>query len=218
MLIEARELYRFHHRGGEEVKALRGVDFTLDPGEFVALIGPSGSGKSTLLDCLAGLDDPDGGMVTVQGRALSRQPERIRRRVRRGMGLMRQKGNLFAHLTVAENVMEAQAVTGKPDMGAVRQILDEIGLLHRAGAYVPTLSGGERARAGLAVALAANPRILLLDEPTGEVDAATEAAILKVLAARCRGGVGLVAATHNPAFAQASDRVVGLREGKVQHG
>jgi len=218
MLIEAHELYRFHHRGGEEVRALRGVDFTLARGEFVALIGPSGSGKSTLLDCLAGLDDPDGGTVTVEGRPISRQPEPVRRRIRRGMGLMRQQGNLFSHLTVAENLAEVQQVAGQSDRGAAQHLLQEIGLSHRADAYPAALSGGERARAGLAVALAGDPRILLLDEPTGEVDAATEAAILLVLVARCRSGVGMVAATHNPALARAAGRVVGLREGKVQHG
>ena len=120
MLIEAHELYRFHHRGGEEVRALRGVDFTLARGEFVALIGPSGSGKSTLLDCLAGLDDPDGGTVTVEGRPISRQPEPVRRRIRRGMGLMRQQGNLFSHLTVAENLAEVQQVAGQSDRGAAQ--------------------------------------------------------------------------------------------------
>jgi putative ABC transport system ATP-binding protein len=217
MLIEARELYRFHHLGGEEVKALRGVDFSLAPGEFVALVGPSGSGKSTLLDCLAGLDDPDGGMVTVEGRPISRQPEAVRRKIRRGMGLMRQKGNLLPHLTVTENVLEAQSVVGRGDLSEVLQLLEEMGIAHRAGACPPALSGGERARAGLAVALAARPRILLLDEPTGEVDAATEAAIVNLLRARCAAGVGLVAATHNPALGKAASRTVGLAEGKVLH-
>ena len=215
-LLEAEELYRFYHRGDEEVKALRGVHLALDAGEMVALVGPSGSGKSTLLHCLAGLDEPDGGTVRVMEQTMTRRPENEKRRLRaRFMGIMRQKDNLFAHLTVAENARLAQQLAGKQNEQRMVSIFRDTGLADRTSSLPPQLSGGERARAGLAVALAAQPKVLLLDEPTGEVDAETEIAIMQLLAHYRDEGGGIVVATHNPAVAKLATETLTMKDGKV---
>jgi putative ABC transport system ATP-binding protein len=208
--IEAREVYRFFHVGSEEVKALRGVDFVAAEGEFVALFGPSGSGKSTLLMCLAGVDEPDGGSVQVMGEAMTRRPEAEKAKLRaKYLGVMRQGNNLFPHLTVAENLAFVRSGDGS------RDILADIGIADRGRSLPAQLSGGERARAGIAVALASSPKVLLLDEPTGEVDAESEAAILSILAAFCAKGGAVVAATHSAGLARAAHRTATLRDGRM---
>ncbi len=215
-ILEAQELYRFFHTGDEEVKALRGVDFSLDQGELVALMGPSGSGKSTLLACLAGIDEPDGGMVHAMTISISRKPEAEKTRLRAMyFGTMLQKNNLLGHLTVLENMCLAQSVLKAPDTEKAEAILSRLGIKQRAESLPAQLSGGERARAGLAVALTNAPPILLLDEPTGEVDAETEAAILNALGELAHQGTGIVMATHNAAVAKYAHRIVRMRDGKI---
>lgn len=215
-ILEAQELYRFFHTGDEEIKALRGVDFALNRGELVALMGPSGSGKSTLLACLAGIDEPDGGMVHAMTVSLSRKPETEKTRLRAMyFGTMLQKNNLLGHLTVLENICLAQSVLKAPDIEKVEAILSRLGIKQRAESLPAQLSGGERARAGLAVALANAPPILLLDEPTGEVDAETETAILNALGELAQLGTGIVMATHNAAVAKYAHRIVRMRDGKI---
>ena len=214
-LLEARELYRFYHSGDEEVKALRGVDVRIEPGEMVAFIGPSGSGKSTLLMCLAGLDEPDGGEVLVIGERMTRREEKFKTELRsRAMGIMLQTNNLFAHLNVTQNVNLAQSVFGDSDKDWVKAIVERLGIAARAYALPAELSGGERARAALAVALARKPKILVLDEPTGEVDANAEAVILNVLHEHCTKGGAVVVATHNEAVAKKASRVLPIKDGK----
>jgi putative ABC transport system ATP-binding protein len=217
--LEAKELYRFFHSGDEEVKALRGVDLSVGPGEMVALVGPSGSGKSTLLMCLAGLDEPDGGSVHVFSEPITRRPELEKTRLRsKYLGVMLQKENLFAHLTVSENVRAAQAVTGAVDNAMAAALLDRIGLARHQNALPAQLSGGEKARAGLAVALSRAPRILLLDEPTGEVDAETEAQVLAVLDEHRRAGGSIVVATHNAAVGRIATRTLAMKDGRIARG
>ena len=219
-MLEARELYRFFHSGDEEVKALRGVDVTVNPGDFIALIGPSGSGKSTLLMCLAGLDEPDGGSVVVCSEVITRRPEYEKTRLRsKYYGVMLQKENLFAHLTVAENVRAAQAASGVAvNDDEVTSILKRIGMNNRVKALPAQLSGGEKARAGLAVALARKPSILLLDEPTGEVDAQTEDQILVVLNEYRRAGGSVVVATHNAAVGRVATQILAMKDGRLANG
>ncbi len=215
-LLEAEELYRFFHKGEEEVKALRGVNFTLGAGEMVALMGPSGSGKSTLLACLAGIDEPDGGSVKAMTVSMTRKPELEKTRLRAAyFGTLLQKNNLVGHLTILENICLAQSILRQPDVSRAQEILKRVGLGQRSESWPAELSGGERARAGLAIALANSPPILLLDEPTGEVDAATEENILSVLQELARQGTGLVIATHNPAVAKAAQRTIRMRDGKI---
>ena len=218
-VLKAEELYRFYHSGDEEVKALRGVHLTLHEGEMIALVGPSGSGKSTLLHCLAGLDEPDGGMVHVMDHVMSRRSEAEKLQLRsRYMGIMRQKDNLFPHLTVAENVALVQSLSGAADASKTEAIYAQIGIASRKSSLPSQLSGGERARAGLAVAMACQPKILLLDEPTGEVDAETETAILALLAEYRQGGGAVVVATHNPAVARLATQTLSMKDGKVLDG
>ncbi len=219
IILEAMELYRFFHSGDEEVKALRGVDLSVRQGEMVALVGPSGSGKSTLLMCLAGLDEPDGGNVLVFSEQITRRTELEKTRLRsKYLGVMLQMENLFAHLTVSENVRTAQAVNGAVDNAMAALLLERIGLDQRRNALPAQLSGGEKARAGLAVALSRDPKILLLDEPTGEVDAETEGHILAVLDAHRRAGGTIVVATHNVAVGRIATRTLAMKDGRIAHG
>ena len=216
--LEARDLYRFFHAGDEEVLALRGVSLTVAPGEFVALVGPSGSGKSTLLSCVAGLDDPDGGAVRILGQRLSHRPESERSRLRGELiGILLQSGNLLEHLTVIENIRLVQSLRGRHSRSP-EELLDAVGLRHRAAATPATLSGGEAARAGLAAALARDPVLVLADEPTAEVDAANETTIIELLTAEARRGVALVVATHSDTLASAAARVVRLSDGVIVDG
>jgi putative ABC transport system ATP-binding protein len=173
--LEASELYRFFHVGDDEIVALRGVDIALASGEFVALRGPSGGGKSTLLACLAGLDEPDGGTVALMGERLTRRTELERARLRaRHLGLLMQAGNLFEHLTIRGSILLQIKISGRGDPAEIESLLASLGLSELAHARPAQLSGGEAARAALAVAIAAKPPILLCDEPTAEVDAQTE--------------------------------------------
>jgi putative ABC transport system ATP-binding protein len=216
VVLEARELYRFFHAGEEEVKALRGVFLSARAKEMVALVGPSGSGKSTLLNCLSGLDEPDGGMVRIMDEAMTRQPESRKRQLRaRFIGVMRQKNNLFSHLSVAQNISLAQSLNGRDDRVTNHKVLERMGMESRAAFLPPQLSGGERARAGLAVAMACKPSLLFLDEPTGEVDVDTETSILELLADYCHGGGTIVVATHNAAVARMATRTLNMQDGKM---
>jgi len=219
-VLQARNLYRFFHQGDDETLALQGVCLELAGGEMVAVIGPSGSGKSTLLACLAGLDEPDGGHVVVAGQRMSRRPEPARARLRsRWIGIVLQSGNLLDHLTVSQNVDLARALdeddrSDRP----VTELLAEVGLEQRASAWPTTLSGGEAARAGVAVALANDPSVILADEPTGEVDRANETVVLSLLRRNADAGAGVVVVTHSDRVASAADRVIRLADGGIVDG
>ena len=215
--LEARDLYRFYHVGGDETLALRGVSLTVDAGEIVAVTGPSGSGKSTLLACLAGLDEPDGGLVRIEGVPLSRRSEAERASIRAAnIGVLFQSANLLEHLTVAENVRLAQQLARRSTRTDARELLDQLGIQQRARAHPSELSGGELARAGLAVTLANDPTVVLADEPTGELDQSNAARLIALLRARARAGTAVVVVTHNPALANEADRIVALRDGQVE--
>ena len=214
--LVAENLYRFFHTGSEETLALRGVSFAVEPGEVVAVTGPSGSGKSTLLACLAGLDEPDGGMVTVAGEQLSRRPEAHRAAVRaRQIGMLFQTNNLLDHLSVEGNIAFAQRLAGRRDTARTARLLDEFGLGHRRGARPSQLSGGESARAGLAVALANDPAVVLADEPTGELDTTTASMVIDLLLERALAGAAVVIVTHSPAVAKVAMRQIRLRDGRI---
>ena len=216
-ILQADDLFRFYHPGDTEVRALRGASLNVSRGEIVALVGPSGSGKSTFLACIAGLDEPDGGMVTVDGQRMTRRPEAERATLRaRSIGFLAQSGNLFAHLGVAENIALQMDLRGAAhDRSRIACLLGLVGLSHRADALPGTLSGGEAARAGLAVALAADPSLLIADEPTAEVDAATEALILDALEQRRAKGGAILVATHSAAVSARASRVVRNEDGRI---
>ena len=214
--LEAHELYRFFHIGDDETAALRGISFHLSAGEIVALVGPSGSGKSTLLSCVTGLDEPDGGHVEVAGMRLTRRSETERTRIRAAnFGILPQSGNLFGHLNVEQNLRLQMQLAGKPNEIRIGALLESVDLQHRARAFPTELSGGETARAGLAVALASDPPILVADEPTAEVDRDTELRLIAHFEARRRAGLATLLATHSQALAHKADRVIGLKDGRI---
>jgi len=216
-VLEARDLYRFFHAGDDETLALKGVSLAVEPGELVAVTGPSGSGKSTLLACLAGLDEPDGGSVSVDGMRISRRPEEERARIRGAhIGMLFQQSNLVGHLSVADNVTLAQRIGDRASSVVWRdQVLERCGIDHRASARPSQLSGGELARAGLAVALANDPPVILADEPTGELDGVSAARILDLLRERAAAGAGVLIVTHSSEIAAAVDREIRLLDGRV---
>jgi putative ABC transport system ATP-binding protein len=214
--LEARSLYRFFRAGDEETLALRGVSMSVAAGEFVAVAGPSGSGKSTLLGCLAGLDDPDGGSVLVDGERMSHRPEPVRARLRaRRIGVLAQSNNLLEHLTIEGNVHLARFLAHNRSNTGVDELLASVGLAGRAKARPSQLSGGESARAGLAVALANDPAVILADEPTGELDRRTELGVLELLINAAQRGVAVLVASHSPAVTAAAGRHVRLLDGQV---
>jgi putative ABC transport system ATP-binding protein len=215
-VVEAVDLYRFFHAGDDETLALRGVSLRLYRGEVVAVTGPSGSGKSTLLACLAGVDEPDGGSVRIDGEMMSRRPESERASLRaRKVGMLFQSSNLLDHLSVAQNVELVQRLAGSSDPDRVALLLDEVGLRDRATASPTTLSGGEAARAGLAVASANHPVIILADEPTGELDEASADRIMELLRERASAGAAVLLVTHNPNIAAMADREISLLDGRI---
>ena len=216
--IDCRSLYRFFHAGDEETLALQGVTLEAHGGETIAITGPSGSGKSTLLSCLAGLDEPDGGTVHVAGERLTRRTEAARSRIRaRNIGILYQSVNLVGHLDVDANLKLAQRLRadGRPRTLSPADLLRRVGIEGRARARPSELSGGELARAGLAVALANDPAVLLCDEPTGELDEQSAERVLELLSERAREGGAVIVVTHNPKVAAAADRVIALRDGRV---
>lgn len=215
--VDASDLYRFYHAGDDETLALRGLSLRVDRGEIVAVTGPSGSGKSTLLACLAGLDEPDGGIVYIGGERMSRRSEAERASLRsRKIGMLFQTGNLVDHLSVEQNIMIAQRLAGSTDHDRSARLLGLVGLGQRAGAAPATLSGGEAVRAGLAVALANDPEVILADEPTGELDAASARRILDLLRAYAAEGAAVVIVTHDVDLARGVDRHVELLDGQVR--
>ncbi|MFL5860168.1 MAG: ABC transporter ATP-binding protein [Solirubrobacteraceae bacterium] len=215
--LEARSLYRFFHVGDDETLALQGVSLTLEAGEVIAVTGPSGSGKSTLLSCLAGLDEPDGGHVAVAGVRLTRQPEAVRARLRAArIGMLFQQVNLVGHLSVAGNVALAQRMgDGSTGDRWRHEVLERCGIAHRADHRGPQLSGGELARAGLAVALANDPAVILADEPTGELDSVAAGRILELLRDRAQAGAAVLIVTHSEEVAAIADREIGLLDGRI---
>jgi putative ABC transport system ATP-binding protein len=217
-VLHAHGLHRFFRRGRDEVVALRDVSIELVAGEFVAVIGPSGSGKSTLLNMLAGLDDPDGGSVSICGERLSHESAPVQARIRgERIGVLTQSSGLVEHLDVAGNIKLAGSFRPTPVTAPeIASVLESVGLAARKHARPSTLSGGETARANLAVALAGRPSVLLADEPTAEVSAPEEAAILALLRSLQASGSATLVVTHSPAVAEAADRVIELVDGRIR--
>ena len=209
------------YEGPLPVVALDGLDLEVAPGEFVAIVGPSGCGKSTLLHLLAAIDRPTSGEVLVGGRDLGALPESGRTLYRRrDVGLVFQFFNLLPHLDVAENVELPRRLDGRRDAPErARQLLSRVGLAHRAGAHPYELSGGEMQRVAIARALVTGARLLLADEPTGNLDSRNGEQVLDRLEeVRRERGVTLVLATHSDGAARRADRVVELRDGRLYRG
>ncbi|MCW2602389.1 MAG: transporter related protein [Pseudonocardiales bacterium] len=219
VVLRTTSLYRFCRTGDPEAPALRGAALAVEAGEIVAVVGSSGSGTSTLMSCLAGIDDPDGGIVSVAGHRLSHRPEAEKAALRAAyIGLVSHSRNLFAHLTVQENMELCRHLSPRRPRRRRRvDLLAALGIEHRGAAYPRELSGGELARAALAVALANHPKLLLADEPTGELDRAAENAALELVRNRAADGMAVVVASHSPAVLQAADRVLSMVDGAFRH-
>lgn len=204
---------------GDAVHALRGVDLTVAPGEFAAVVGPSGCGKSSLLNVLAGVDPPTAGTVELLGRPLHALGEGERSRLRlHEVGFIFQRFHLLAVLTAAENVELPMAEAGLPKRqrrARARELLEYVGLAHRLGHRPPHLSGGEQQRVAIARALANHPRLLLADEPTGELDRRTGGEIIALFERLHADGTTLLAVTHDTAVAERAGRVVEMADGRI---
>jgi putative ABC transport system ATP-binding protein len=200
------------------ITALADVTFRVEEGEYVAVTGPSGCGKSTLLNLIGALDRPDSGQIEVSGaRVTDADGATYRATV---VGFVFQFHNLIPTLTASENVQLPRLGRGLPRGGRVaraRNLLDEVGLSHRSSAYPPTLSGGERQRVAVARALANEPRLLLADEPTGALDAATGAQIVELLrGVRDQRGTTILLVTNDPDVAGTADRILRIRDGRIE--
>jgi putative ABC transport system ATP-binding protein len=201
------------------VRALRGVDLTVERGEFIAVMGPSGCGKSTLLNLVAGLDVPDEGEITVAGEAVTgRTEDDLARMRRKHMGIVFQFFNLLEGMTVLENVVLPSVIAGRRRKMAetrARDLLDLLGIGDKASAVPGVLSGGQRQRLAIARALANSPTLLLADEPTGALDSAGGAEIIELLRRLHASGQTIILVTHDPAVAAAAGRIVRMRDGRI---
>ena len=217
-ILETKDLRKVYGSGDTEVRALDGVDLTVEKGEFVAVVGTSGSGKSTLLHMLGGLDRPTSGTVTVDGRELSAmRDEELTIFRRRKIGFVFQNYNLVPVLNVYENIVLPIQLDGKaPDKGYVDRIIVTLGLRNKLQNLPNNLSGGQQQRVAIARALAAKPAIILADEPTGNLDSATSLdvmGLLKVTAQKFSQTIVMI--THNEELAQMADRIIRIEDGRI---
>ncbi|MBX7106362.1 MAG: ABC transporter ATP-binding protein [Gemmataceae bacterium] len=225
-MLEAINLHKSYRRDAVSVSVLRGVDLAVREGEFLSVIGASGSGKSTLLHLLGALDTPDTGEVRFEGRRVDTLPARDRERLRnQSVGFVFQFYHLLPELTALENVLMPAMISRGilrwlGTRGAVRKqamdLLDRVGLSHRLHHRPRELSGGELQRASIARALIMNPKVLLADEPTGNLDEGTGAGILTLLRGLHSDGLTIVMVTHNLELTLSTDRVVRLAAGRVE--
>jgi len=218
IIIEAHGLKRYYHRGSETVKALDGVDISIRQGEIVSILGPSGSGKTTLINLLSCLDAPTEGTLSVAGKSVAGLSEDQLVEVRRGvLGFVFQQFSLLPTLTVAENIELPLLFLGlKADPKRTREILAAVDLSDRANHLPRELSGGEMQRVAIARALIAGPKILVADEPTGNLDKATGGSVIalfKRLAAE--EGLTILLTTHNTVFGAEADRAITLEDGRI---
>jgi putative ABC transport system ATP-binding protein len=216
-VIRMEEASRHYRRGDEVVRALDGVSLEVEAGRSVALVGASGSGKSTLLNLVSAVDRPTSGRVEVCGVDLAEASEAEMLSLRRGcIGLVFQAFHLVPHLTVTENVALPLALDGKRDDDRVAGLLDRVGLGHRRRHYPSELSGGEQQRTALARALVHRPRVLVADEPTGNLDSRTGEAVLALIEELQREqGAALLLATHDEQVATTMQRTIHLHDGRI---
>ena len=213
--VEFQNVSKIYRQGEVETRALDGVDFTMEQGEFVVIVGASGAGKTTLLNILGGMDSCTEGRILIEGQDISHYSARQLTEYRRyDIGFVFQFYNLVQNLTARENVELAAQICKEPL--PAEQVLEQVGLGHRMAHFPAQLSGGEQQRVAIARALAKNPKLLLCDEPTGALDYKTGKAILKLLQDTCKNSKKTVALiTHNQAFTALADRVIQVSSGKV---
>jgi len=214
--VEFRDVRKTYQMGSVEVRAVDGMDFTIERGELCVIVGPSGAGKTTVLNMLGGMDSATSGTILLDGREVSAMGERELTQYRRhDIGFVFQFYNLVQNLTARENVELASQICRDPL--PADQVLAEVGLADRMDNFPAQLSGGEQQRVAIARAIAKNPKLLLCDEPTGALDYVTGHQILKLLQDSCRkDGRTVAIVTHNSAFTQIADRVIRVFEGRAK--
>lgn len=220
-ILVAQGLEKTHHQGDVDLTIFKDISITLRQGEIVALVGPSGAGKSTLLQMIGLLDQPTAGKIVIAGKDVSKLGDQDRTMLRRKtIGFIYQFHFLQSEFSAEENVMIPQMIAGVSKKDARRKaqtLLGKFGLSHRLDHRPARLSGGEQQRVAIARALANNPKILLADEPTGNLDPATSDEVFKLLMDRVRStGVGAIIATHNMDLAKRMDRVLELHQGRLK--
>ena len=213
--VEFRDVSKVYHMGDVEVRAVDHMDFSMERGEFVVIVGPSGAGKTTVLNMLGGMDTATSGTITLDGREVSSFSERELTLYRRhDVGFVFQFYNLVQNLTALENVELASQICRDPLDPA--EVLGKVGLAARIDNFPAQLSGGEQQRVAIARAIAKNPKLLLCDEPTGALDYETGKAILCLLQDTCHEtGQTVAVVTHNAAFEAIADRVIRIRGGRA---
>lgn len=213
--VEFRDVTKFYQMGEIRIAAADGINFQIEKGEFVIIVGPSGAGKTTVLNMLGGMDTCSGGEIWLDGSKISEYSEKQLTEYRRyDVGFVFQFYNLVQNLTALENVELASEICKDPL--PPEEVLRQVGLEERMGNFPAQLSGGEQQRVAIARALAKNPKLLLCDEPTGALDYKTGKAILKLLQDTCRQkGMTVLVITHNTALTPMADRVIHIRNGKV---
>ena len=217
-VLETKDLKKYYGSGDTQVKALDGVDLTVENGEFVAIVGTSGSGKSTLLHMLGGLDRPTGGSVLVEDRDIfALKDEELTIFRRRKIGFVFQSYNLVPVLSVYDNiVLPIQLDGGRVDEAYVKQVIEALGLEQMLDRLPNQLSGGQQQRVAIARALATKPAILLADEPTGNLDSRTSQDVLSLMKTTGQKfAQTMVMITHNEEIAQLADRIVRIEDGRI---
>ena len=213
--VKLKNVTKIYQMGEVQIRAVDGIDFSIDKGEFVVVVGPSGAGKTTVLNILGGMDKASGGEVLVDGKDIAGYSQKQLTGYRRNdIGFVFQFYNLVPNLTALENVELALQISRNP-LDA-KTVMQEVGLGDRLNNFPAQLSGGEQQRVSIARALAKNPKLLLCDEPTGALDYQTGKAILKLLQDMCRErGMTVIIITHNSALTPMADRVIRIKNGKV---
>jgi putative ABC transport system ATP-binding protein len=220
VLIRAEDLWRTYVMGTEEIHALRGVSFTIDPGEYLAIMGPSGSGKSTLMNLIGCLDTPSKGVYVLRGKVVSEMDDDALAEVRnREIGFVFQTFNLLPRASALHNVELPMVYAGIPReerLARARQALDMVDLADRMHHKPNELSGGQRQRVAIARALVMGPSILLADEPTGNLDSTTGEEIMRVFQKLHTDGHTIILVTHEHDIAEHAHRVIKIRDGRVE--
>ncbi len=218
LVIKARDLKRYYHRGIETVKAVDGIDLDIFKGEMVSILGPSGSGKTTLMNMLSGLDSPDEGSLTINGHEITGLNEHKLTEIRRGiLGFVFQKFHLLPTLSVRENVELPLLFLGRhSDESTTLEVLARVGLEDRANHKPRELSGGQMQRVAIARAMITNPLILIADEPTGNLDKANGEAIFALFRSLLETkGMTIIVTTHNQSLGSLADRIIYLEDGRI---
>lgn len=217
MFLKVNNLKKYYGNGDSQICVLKGVSFSIEKGELVVILGPSGSGKSTVLNLIGGLDTPDEGVITVDGKTIiTNQKKDIAKYRRDTLGFIFQSYNLIPNLTVKENVEVCWKISDKSV--DIDEVLDLLGLMPHKNKFPRHLSGGQRQRTAIARAIVKNPKLLLCDEPTGALDYETSIDTLKLIErVRKKYGTTILIVTHNEAIGKMADRVIRVRGGEITH-